>query len=604
MSDQLIRNFSIIAHIDHGKTTLTDRLLLKTGTIRQRLFHERMLDSNPIEQERGVTIKLAPVRMQYLLPPRLETKYATKIAILNLIDTPGHVDFGYEVSRSLAAGEGAILLVDASQGVQAQTLTNYHKAVAQKLTILPVLNKIDLPSVDVDRAILEMMELFNFREKEIKLVSAKTGEGVDELLEAVVERFPPPQQQIEAPLRALVFSSQYDAHKGVVIYLRVVDGELGQDVVRLIRTGAVLKPPEIGVFTPTMTPVERLRAGEVGYLATGLKEIALAQVGDTLTREPVSESVLPLPGYQQPQLMVFMDFYPVDGENFADLNLAMEKLKLNDAALQFTPTHSTALGNGLRVGFLGIFHAEIVQERLEREFDLNLIATSPSVRYEVALTNGTNIEVLNPVELPDLTLVKEIREPVSRVIIFTPQEYLGGILNLTEKHRGKQEEMHFYGDRVKLTYRMPLPELIMTFYDELKSVSSGFASMEYELINYQPVNAVKLSILINKEPVEALSQMVVREKAEETGRFLVKRLKEVIPRQLFEIPIQAAIGGKIVARETIKAFRKDVTAKLHGGDMTRNKKLLEKQKKGKERRRQFGRVEIPQAAFMAVLKRD
>lgn len=439
MSDQLLRNFSIIAHIDHGKTTLTDRLLLKTGTIGTRLFHDRMLDSNPIEQERGVTIKLAPVRMNYKLPETLKNKYHQETAILNLIDTPGHVDFGYEVSRSLQACEGAILLVDASQGVQAQTLSNYQKAVDLKLTILPVLNKIDLPGVDTDRALLEMMELFGFTQKDILLVSAKTGQGVDELLSTLIERFPPPPQDTRRPLKALVFSSAYDAHKGVVVYVRVVDGELTTTHLQFMGTGAVIKPTEVGTFAPAMVPVEKLRAGEVGYIATGLKDITLAQVGDTITTEPRVPDLKPLPGYRLPQLMVFMDFYPMDGEDFASLKDAMEKLKLNDAALAFTPTHSLALGNGLRVGFLGIFHAEIVQERLEREFDLNLIATSPSVRYEVVLTNGKTVEVLSPMDLPDPTLIREIQEPVARVIIFTPQDYLGGILNLTEKHRGNRK---------------------------------------------------------------------------------------------------------------------------------------------------------------------
>ena len=604
MTSHLMRNFSIIAHIDHGKTTLTDRLLLKTGTIAERLFHDRMMDSNPIEQERGVTIKLAPVRLSYSLPPDLQQKYQTQTAILNLIDTPGHVDFGYEVSRSLQAGEGAILLVDASQGVQAQTLSNYQKAVTLGLKIIPVLNKIDLPSVDVERAMLEMMELFNFREEEIVLVSAKTGDGVDELLKALVLRLPSPPQEVEAPLRALVFSSQYDQHKGVVTYIRVVDGTLEMKPLIFLGSQTSCTPTELGIFSPQMVPMTKLVAGEVGYLATGMKDIGMARIGDTVTIAQLATQITPLPGYKPPQLMVFMDFYPIEGEDFSNLKMAMDKLKLNDAALQFTATHSLALGNGLRVGFLGIFHAEIVQERLEREFNLALIATSPSVRYEVLTTAGNTIEVMSPTDLPDPMLIREINEPLAKVTIFTPQKYLGNVLNLAENHRGAQQEMHFYGERVKLSYEIPLPELITTFFDELKSASSGFASMEYELSGYHPVKAVKVSILINKEPIEALAQIVVAEKAEEVGRFIAKRLKEVIPRQLFEIPIQATIGGKIIARETIKAFRKDVTAKLYGGDVTRRMKLLDKQKKGKERRKQFGQVDIPQSAFMAVLKRE
>lgn len=601
---KLIRNFSIIAHIDHGKTTLTDRLLLKTGTIGARTFHERMLDSNPIEQERGVTIKLAPVRMEYRMPENLQKRYQSHTAILNLIDTPGHVDFGYEVSRSLAAGEGAVLLIDASQGVQAQTLANFDKAREQNLTIIPVLNKIDLPNVDLDRSLLELMELFGVRETDVLAVSAKTGEGVDDLLHTLVTRLPSPIRHPEAPLTGLVFSSLYDTHRGVVIYVRVMEGTLRAENLWLMGSGAGFKAQEVGVFSPAMTPIDQLEAGEVGYIVTGMKDIHLARVGDTVTTAPVVSTLIPLPGYRAPQLMVFMDFYPVNGEEFTELKVAMEKLQLNDAVLSFSPTHSAALGNGLRVGFLGIFHAEIVQERLEREFNLSLIATSPSVRYEVTQTDGTTIEVLSPMDLPDPSVIAEIREPVAEVMIFTPQTYLGAILQLCEDQRGKQQNLHFYGERVQITYRIPLPKLILTFHDELKSVSAGFASMEYQVVGYEPVKAVKLTILINKEIVEPLSQIVVADDAVSTGKQMVAKLKEAIPRQLFEIPIQAAVGGSIVARETIKAFRKDVTAKLYGGDRTRRMKLLEKQKKGKERRAQFGKVEIPQSAFMAVLKKS
>jgi GTP-binding protein LepA len=599
----LVRNFSIIAHIDHGKTTLTDRLLLKTGTITARDFTERVMDSNPIEQERGITIKLAPVRMNYTLPEHLRQQFGTPMCQLNLIDTPGHVDFTYEVSRSLAAGEGAVLLVDASQGVQAQTLSNFQKARDEALTIIPVLNKIDLPSVDVDAAKLEMMELFGFDETQIVLVSAKTGEGVDLLLEQLVTQLPQPPQAIDEPLRALVFSSQYHQHKGVVVYVRVVDGKLTVGQLEFMRTGVAFEPQEVGIFSPTMQPVAAIEAGSVGYIATGLKDIRKAQVGDTITATLLRSST-PLKGYNPPQLMVYMDFYPVDGGDYQDLVDAMDKLRFNDAALQYSPTNSPALGNGLRVGFLGVLHAEIVQERLEREYGLELIATSPSVRYEVKLTNGEEILVHNPAELPEPNLISQIREPVAKVRLLSPQAYLGAVLQLCEAHRGVQHDIEYFGDRVQLTYHIPLPELIVTFHDELKSVSSGFASLEYEVTGYQTVEAVRLIILVNKVPVDALSQIVVKEKAEEQGKFMVKRLKEVIPRQLFEIPVQAAIGGKVIARETVKAFRKDVTAKLYGGDRTRRMKLLEKQKKGKERRKQFGQVEIPQEAFMAVLKRD
>ena len=602
MPKKLIRNFSIIAHIDHGKTTLTDRLMLRTNTINERAFKVRMLDSNPIEQERGITIKLAPVKMNFKLSKELSLRYKSDSCLLNLIDTPGHVDFTYEVSRSLAAGEGAVLLVDASQGVQAQTLSNYDKAKELSLKIVPVLNKIDLPSVDLDKAKLELMELFGFSEEEIVLVSAKTGVGVDKLLEKIVTDLPTPKQEVTKPLKGLVFSSVYHPHKGVIVYIRVMEGEIKSSELQFIGSKAGFECQELGIFTPTMKPVDKLEAGEVGYVATGLKNIQLAQVGDTLTSVD-EKNVTPLPGYKPPQLMVYMDFYPVDGSDYNSLLDALDKLKLNDAAIEYSNTHSPALGNGVRIGFLGILHAEITQERLEREFDLNLIATSPSVRYELKLTNEDEIVIHNPAELPDPSLINEIREPIVRAVVYTPQEYTGAVMQLIDHYRGKQINMQYFGERVKLTYEIPLPELIINFYDELKSASSGYASVEYELIGYKPVKAVKLTILVNKEPVDALSQIVVKEKAVELGKVMTKKLKEVIPRQLFEIPIQAAIGGKIVARETIKAFRKDVTAKLYGGDISRRKKLLEKQKKGKARRKVFGRVEIPQEAFLAVLKK-
>lgn len=592
-----IRNFSIIAHIDHGKTTLTDRMLLKTGTITEREFRERVLDSNPIEQERGITIKLAPVRMEY------KDKRNGNSVVLNLIDTPGHVDFSYEVSRSLQAVEGVILLVDATKGIQAQTLSHYYKAKEQNLEIIPVINKIDLTNAEVESVQLTMMEIFDFSEDEFVFVSAKTGEGVDELFEKLIDRVPEAEQNDQGELRALVFNSFYDDHKGVIASVRVVEGvvEAG-DEFELMGTSTKCEPQSVGVFRPEMTELKKLTAGEVGYVATGLKDIRKVQVGDTLTtQEDGSKS--PLPGYNPPQLMVFMDFYPIDGGEFAELNDAMEKLKLNDAALNYTKTHSPALGNGLRVGFLGILHAEIVQERLEREFGIELIATSPSVKYKLDMTSGKNVVITNPAELPDPSMIQNIYEPITTTKIYLPKDYVGAVMQLAEDHRGSMRDMSYLGNRAQLIYQIPLAEIIVTFFDELKSASSGYASMEYEVTDYAQVDAVKLTILINKEPVEALSQLVVREKAEEVGRRVVKILKDVIPRQLFVIPIQAAIGGKIIARETVSAYRKDVTAKLYGGDATRRKKLLEKQKKGKARRKQFGKVDIPQEAFMAVLKR-
>lgn len=596
MNASQIRNFSIIAHIDHGKTTLTDRLLLRTKTIDERVFTDRVMDFNPIEQERGITIKMAPVRMFY------EAKDG-KSYQLNLIDTPGHVDFSYEVSRSLAAVEGALLLVDVTQGVQAQTLAHFQKAMEQDLVIIPVLNKVDLAGGDPDSVMLEMMDMFGFKESDFVKVSAKTGVGVDDLLEAIVTRLPNPKETIEKPLRALVFNSVFDVHRGVITHVRVVDGSLkARQPLVLMASKTTFEAFEVGVFSPQMKPVEELSAGEVGFLSTGLKTIRVAQVGDTITKQqmPAEEA---LEGYELPQLMVYMDFYPLDGDDFELLKDSLEKLMMNDSALSYTPTHSQALGNGVRVGFLGILHAEIVQERLEREFNLELIGTTPSVSYEIEMTDGIKKIIHNPMELPDPTLIRTIYEPMIEAVIFSPRSYLGTVIQLLENHRAVQKDMEFFGDRVKLKYVMPLSELIISFIDELKSATQGFASMEYQLCGYKEVDAVKLTVLVNKELIEALSIMVVRDQAERIGREIVARLKEVIPRQLFEIPIQAAVGGKIVARETISAFRKDVTAKLYGGDITRRMKLLDKQKKGKMRRKQFGNVEIPQEAFFALMKK-
>jgi GTP-binding protein LepA len=603
MNKPVIRNFSIVAHIDHGKTTLTDRILLMTNTISEREFHERLLDSNPIEQERGITIKMAPVTMKYQLPHKVQKKWGVAEATFNLIDTPGHVDFSYEVSRSLMAVEGVILLIDATQGIQAQTLSHYYTAKEHGLALIPVLNKVDVQSADVDGVSLELMEMLEVHEDEIVKVSAKTGYGVDSLMQAILDRIPEPVGDATSPVQGLVFNSFYHPNKGVVVAVRMRGGRIeAQHPLMLHATKAKFSPMEVGVFDPGMDPQQTLSAQEVGYIATGLKDIHYAHVGDTVV--DAHEPAAALPGYKPPQLMVYMDFYPIDGGEFESLKTALEKLSLNDAALQYFPTHSPALGNGFRVGFLGVLHAEIVRERLNREYDIAMVTTAPSVLYKVTMNDGTEREVNNAAELPDPSLIKEIREPVARVHMYTPKDYLGAVVQLAEDHRGSLVTMEYVGDRNKITYDLPLAEIIVTFFDELKSVSQGYASLDYEVTGYVPVDAVKLAILINRELVEAFSQIVVKDKAMQVGKQLVAKLAEVIPRQLFPIPIQAAIGGTIVARDTVKAFRKDVEAKLHGGDMSRNRKLLEKQKKGKKRRAQFGKVEIPQEAFMEVLKKD
>ncbi len=586
-----IRNFSIIAHIDHGKTTLTDQFLRLTQTVAARNLTERMMDSNPIEKERGITIKLAPVRMKY-------GNY-----ILNLIDTPGHVDFGYEVSRSLAACEGAVLVIDATQGVQAQTLSNFEKATALGLKVIPIINKIDLPSADIERVTLEVMEVFGVKEEEILGVSAKTGQNIESLLQRIIDVVPAPKVDKKAPLRALVFTSYYDVHKGVIAYVRVVDGTLvtGQKL-ELIVAHTSLTATEVGVFSPNMEPTLQLAAGEVGYICTGLKEVGHVKVGDTLTTSNFVGKVELLPGYKEPQPMVYMELYPIDGDDFMLLTDAMSKLHLNDAALTYTGTHSVALGNGLRVGFLGILHADIVRERLEREFELELIATSPSVTYRVINTAGEQLEITNPSQLPDSAMIRVIEEPMTHATLLTPKNFLGAVMQLAEEHRGKLISMVEIGERVKVRYDIPLAEIITQFHDDLKSVTSGFGSLEYDVFGYQAADVVRVSIMVNHENIEALSCMMPRDAAESRARRLVTRLKEVIPKQMFEIPIQAAIGGKIIARETVSAYRKDVTAKLYGGDVTRRMKLLSKQAKGKKRMKSMGKVELPQEAFLAVLK--
>lgn len=556
-----------------------------------------MMDSNPIEKERGITIKLAPVRM-------LHTQDGTEYE-LNLIDTPGHVDFGYEVSRSLAACEGALLVVDATQGIQAQTLSNFDKAKTLGLKIIPVINKIDLPNADPDKVALDLIETLGVNEKDIVKVSAKSGIGVDHLLKEIVRQIPAPSGKNENPLQVLVFASLYHPHKGVIAYVRVANGVLKKENLKLMADHTTFVPTEIGTFSPSMLARPELVAGEVGYLATGLKEVGHVRVGDTVTTSLAMQQGIAtaLEGYKEPQPMVYMDFYPVDGDDFVLLVDAMGKLALHDAAIQYQATHSHALGNGLRVGFLGILHADVVQQRLEEEYDLELIATSPSVPYQIHLTNGSIKMIHNPVELPDPSEIAQYDEPMTMATIFTPKDYLGAVMRLCDEHRAQLQELVDIGARVKAVYLLPLAELIVRFHDRLKSVSSGFASLEYEMIGFDPVDAVKMDILVHHEAIEALSVMVVRSQAQKIGRAMVKKLKEVIPRHQFEVAIQAAIGGNIIARETIGSFRKDVIAKLYGGDQTRKDKLLKKQKKGKKRMKEFGQVSLPQEAFLAVLER-
>jgi GTP-binding protein LepA len=587
-----VRNFSIIAHIDHGKTTLTDQFLQLTQTVSPLNFRERMMDSNPIEQEKGVTIKLAPVRMLY------------QDHILNLIDTPGHVDFGYEVSRSLQACEGAVLLVDASQGVQAQTLANYEKAKALGLTIIPVINKIDSPLANIETTSLEMIEMLDATEKQILLCSAKTGEGIKQILDQIIKRVPPPaNHEIDDQFRALIITSQYDNHQGVVAYVRIFSGKLNaHDDLQLLFNNTSFSPVEIGIFSPEKTPTKQLRAGEVGYIATGLKEVNQIKTGDTITHRRTRKITSPLPGYKEPTPMVFMELYPIDHDRFQDLKDALNKLSLHDAALTFVPTHSPALGNGLRVGFLGIFHAEIVRERLDREFSQELIATAPSVKYQVITTNGKTLTVESPAELPDPSQIKSILEPIAKGTIFAPAEQLPDVVEFVRRKRGELLDSVNSGNRCKLIYLIPLSELIYNFHDQLKSLSAGYASLEYQVTDYREVDAVKVDILVNKEVVEALSFITLQENAQQRAKKIVHKLKEVIPRQMFEFPVQAVIGGTVIAREDIRAFRKDVTAKLYGGDVTRRQKLLKKQAKGKKRMKQFGTVSLNQEAFLAVLE--
>jgi len=701
-----IRNFAIIAHIDHGKSTLADRLMEMTGTVTKREMQDQLLDSNPIERERGITIKLAPVRMEYLKLDDRKSKvgvedrglkieknrdpsstiYPQPLSsmldhpvqeefILNLIDTPGHVDFTYEVSRSLAACEGAVLVVDASQGVQAQTLANFHLAREHNLKVIPVINKIDLPNARIEETRQEMYEL-GFTNEDIIEISAKTGKNVEKILEAIVERIPCPQGVQDASTRALIFSSQYDPHKGVVIFVRVVDGSFtlkGETEIRFLNSGATVAPIEIGYFAPKMESSDGLDTGDVGYIATGLKDVRLAKVGDTITTEVSQVSQVskvsnvlreakidtsdtsdtfdtlktplqPLAGYHEPKPMVFVGLFPIEQDEFTKSREAMEKLRLSDSAFSFRPIASLALGNGFHCGFLGLLHAEVVQERLSREFNLSLLATAPSVEYQVRLKAGVNpgkaglhsfvipearsairdpdrfseaqgdsgseagmtgknvFSITSPSEFPDPSLIEEVKEPIMQVTIYAPKQYVGNVMQLSQEKRGEYIDMVYHGENAEFTYLIPLSDMIVDFFDRLKSVTEGYASLDYEFFEYQPADVIKVDILVNHEKVDALSFLIVKDQARRRGKEIVDRLADVLPRQQFSIPVQAAIGGDIVARADIKPFRKDVIAKLYGGDRTRKDKLLKKQKKGKEKMKRVGSIEIPQTAFFDVLK--
>ena len=591
-----IRNFCIIAHIDHGKSTLADRLIERTGQVSKRDMEEQLLDSMDIERERGITIKLTPVRMYYTAKDGTEYEY-------NLIDTPGHVDFTYEVSRSLAACEGAILVVDATQGVEAQTLANVYLAIENNLEILPVINKIDLPSARIEDAKREIEDVIGLDAEGIPCVSAKEGTNIEDLLEAIATYFPPPEGDTEEPLKALIFDSYYDNYKGVILFIRVVDGEVKVgDKIRTYLSDAVYDVTEVGVFAPGLFPKEKLSAGQVGYLAASIKSIQDVAVGDTVTNA-LKPAPAPLPGYKQVQPVVFCGIYPLDGSKFNDLKEAILKLQLNDASLIFEPDNSVALGFGFRCGFLGLLHMEIIQERIEREFNLDIITTAPSVSYLVHKTDGEEFFVDNPSHLPDPSDIEYMEEPIVKAEIYTPPDYMGAIMDLCKEKRGIFKNMSYLDERrVKLEYTLPLNEIVYDFFDGLKSRTKGYASFDYELAGYQRSKLVRLDILLNGDICDALSSIVFEGNAYERGRTLCENLKEAIPRQLFEIPVQAAIGSKIIARETVKAVRKDVLAKCYGGDITRKRKLLEKQKEGKKRMRQVGSVEVPSEVFMEILK--
>jgi GTP-binding protein LepA len=597
ISQDRLRNFSIIAHIDHGKSTLADRLLELTHTVEGRQMMSQVLDSMDLEREKGITIKARAVRLEYRA--RDGQTYG-----LNLIDTPGHVDFAYEVSHSLQACEGAILVVDATQGIEAQTLANVHLALREGLTLIPVLNKIDLPSADPDTIMDELENVLAIPREEVLLVSAKDGTGVPEVLEAIVARIPSPKGDPAKPVQGLIFDSHYDAYKGVIVYVRLAQGTLHQhDEVRLMGSGATAEPLELGVFRPQLVPVKQLAAGEVGYVATGLKSVRDAQVGDTVTTV-ARPAASPLPGYQPAKSLVFAGIYPVSGEDYPLLREALEKLHLNDASFTYEPESSVALGFGFRCGFLGLLHMEIVQERLEREFNLDLIASAPSVEYHVQLLHGRGeVAVDNPSLLPNPSDIETLEEPWVKLSVVTPSQYIGPLMELSTNRRGLFQNMEYLDPtRVVLHFEMPLAELIVDYFDQLKSRSQGYASMDYEELGYRAANLAKVDILVNGEPVDALSLIVHRDKAQSIGRGLTERLKELIPRQMFEIPIQASIGSNVIARETVRAMRKNVLAKCYGGDITRKRKLLEKQKEGKQRMKRVGSVEIPQEAFLAMLR--
>jgi GTP-binding protein LepA len=591
-----IRNFCIIAHVDHGKSTLADRLLQLTGTISDREMVEQVLDTMDLEREKGVTIKASAVRMNY-------TAKNGKTYELNLIDTPGHVDFNYEVSRALAACEGALLVVDATQGIEAQTLANLYLALDSNLTIIPVLNKIDLISARPDEIAQDLENLMGIPAEEILRISAKEGKNVEQVLEAIVNQVPPPQGDPQAVMRSLIFDSHYDSYKGVIAYIRVIEGRFqNTDTLRLMATGVDLKPVEIGIFSPAMRPVEFLEAGDVGYIATGLKTVRECRVGDTFTHVARSATEM-LPGYRKAKPMVFAGVYPVDGEDYGDLKESLEKLQLNDAALTYEPEKSQALNFGFRCGFLGLFHMEIIQERLEREYDLDIVVTAPSVEYEVELLGGETIVVDSPAKLPDEATIVEIREPWMKLEIFTPTDYFGPVMELATKRRAIFKAQEYPApNRVQLIFDIPLSELIVNFFDELKSRTKGYASMDYHYADYRPGNLVKLEVLVGGEPVDALAAIVHKEDSYHKGQALVSKLKDLIPRQLYDVAIQASSEGRVISRANVKAMRKDVLAKCYGGDITRKKKLLEKQKKGKRRMKMVGNVEIPQDAFMAVLR--
>ena len=593
-----IRNFSIVAHIDHGKSTLADRLLEKTGTLTQREMEEQVLDNMELERERGITIKSQAARLIYKRENGEEY-------ILNLIDTPGHVDFTYEVSRSLAACEGAILVVDAAQGIEAQTLANCYLALDNDLEIAPVINKIDLPSARPDEIKQEIEDVIGIEAEDAPMISAKTGLNVEDVLETIVEKIPAPNGDEDAPLKALIFDSYYDSYKGVVCYVRIIDGKVKPGTkVKLMATNKVYDITEVGVFTPKLMPINGLSAGDVGYITASIKNVADARVGDTVTEadRPTAEA---LPGYKKAVPMVYSGIYPVDGAKYDELKEALEKLQINDAALDFEPETSIALGFGFRCGFLGLLHMEIIQERIEREFNLDIITTAPSVVYKVTKTNGETIELTNPTNLPEPTEIDYMEEPIVKASIIAPTEYVGAIMDLCQERRGVYIDMEYLETtRVSINYEIPLNEIVYDFFDTLKSRTRGYASFDYEFKGYTTTELVKLDILLNGDVVDALSMIVPKERARHKGRGIAEKLKEIIPRQMFEVPIQAAIGSKVIARETVKAMRKDVLAKCYGGDISRKKKLLEKQKEGKKRMRQVGSVEVPQEAFMAVLKVD